>query len=332
MKRNNNSLQSYPPLTFIESELKRAGLAISHTGDHLQIPCPFHRETKPSLSVSLGTGKIPCGVFHCFGCGEKGRWNKLAHRLGLSSWGSAEEDGIYIAKTKAAIQKEISEDDFALSKWRDNWKRYNSEFLSIFGARKMRDCLNHVDYLWIPIEYGGDLYGYCRARLHETDPGPKYFFNANLVKVLYPFDLLLEMDCTTIVLVEGIADAYRLINQGIPALALLGVNLLPIMEEQLALLDVKNVIICLDGDAAGRTAVRGRKVIDNEKTKDKRKPVYKRKPGLRKKLKDLGYNVLWYRLPEDTDPDDVPFKYVKKLKRIFLDTGGVLFNVYDYKK
>jgi hypothetical protein len=47
------------------------------------ICCPFHGEKTPSCAVTVFSDRYLPGSFHCFGCGEKGSWNKLAEKLGL---------------------------------------------------------------------------------------------------------------------------------------------------------------------------------------------------------------------------------------------------------
>ncbi|PKO58035.1 MAG: hypothetical protein CVU24_17910, partial [Betaproteobacteria bacterium HGW-Betaproteobacteria-18] len=48
-------------------ELKRQGNASTGSASRYMARCPFHEDKTPSLSVNAGKG-----LFHCFGCGEKG--------------------------------------------------------------------------------------------------------------------------------------------------------------------------------------------------------------------------------------------------------------------
>jgi DNA primase len=43
------------------------GIAVPTGRVQIKVLCPFHDETKPSLSINLAQG-----VFHCFGCGASG--------------------------------------------------------------------------------------------------------------------------------------------------------------------------------------------------------------------------------------------------------------------
>ncbi len=59
---------------------------------HTQLPektqvltlCPFHKDKNPSLSINLETG-----LFHCFGCGEKGNIHQFAERMGYQIKGDS---------------------------------------------------------------------------------------------------------------------------------------------------------------------------------------------------------------------------------------------------
>ena len=66
-KKNNTSSRynKYPPASFVETEIRRCGMEMKKTSNHILIPCPFHKDTNPSLGISLG-GEVPAGVFHCF--------------------------------------------------------------------------------------------------------------------------------------------------------------------------------------------------------------------------------------------------------------------------
>jgi hypothetical protein len=305
--------KSYPDRRFIEQEIKRSGVRYTQNSSYIQIVCPFHRDTDPSLSISLVADKVPPGVWYCFSCREKGTWNKLAARMGLRLFGKEDSDTIFVAKSTKEIKEEIKESDLSLHKWEGSWRRYSEEFLKTFKVRRLRDMLNHVDYMYIPITYGGDVQGYARARLHKDDPGPKYWFSPKMVKPLYPIDYLLKQQSRVLVLVEGITDAWRFLRARIPTGALLGTNLLPAMVEQLEILEVATIILCMDGDRSGREAVKGRLDSNN-----------KRIPGLQEKILKLGYKVIDYKLPKGIDPDEASVEILKDIRSLVREKGGVL--------
>jgi hypothetical protein len=50
----------------------------------INVVCPFHRDTHPSLGICIKEGSSHIGHITCWSCGTKGDWNKLADKLGLS--------------------------------------------------------------------------------------------------------------------------------------------------------------------------------------------------------------------------------------------------------
>lgn len=88
-------------------------------GTHMMICCPFHEDGTPSLGIVIDPGhKFPVGTWNCLGCPEKGKWNKLATKMGLpliQEWNNKQQDADAGAPT--------DEDDLALlgrSKVRNN--------------------------------------------------------------------------------------------------------------------------------------------------------------------------------------------------------------------
>ena len=183
--------KSIIPYSFIQNELNRCGLPVKETTGDWMIPCPFHQETHPSLGISKG-GNIPIGSFHCFGCNTSGSWNKLASHMNLRLWDAEnEESSFWVIPAKKTLQKQLSLGDSTLSKWDGTYKNYPPSFLEKFGAKKLFIPNYKADYLYLPVKYYGEISGYCRARLREQDPGPKYWFPLSAKKVLYPLDYML---------------------------------------------------------------------------------------------------------------------------------------------
>jgi DNA primase len=64
----------------VVEELEKRGVTGLITGKSLRVPCVFHAENAPSLNIDVSEGDFR-GVFHCFGCGEKGSFFKLLAKL-----------------------------------------------------------------------------------------------------------------------------------------------------------------------------------------------------------------------------------------------------------
>lgn len=60
----------------IDKELTSLGIVFTQDRDDYVISCPFHDETEPSARISISTG-----MFHCFGCEEKGSIYKVLAKI-----------------------------------------------------------------------------------------------------------------------------------------------------------------------------------------------------------------------------------------------------------
>lgn len=303
-----------PTPQFVRQELNRLNVNFQKTSSNYLMLCCFHRDNKtPSLSINIDGRGVAPGSFYCFGCKTSGSWNTLAKRLGLAQWGKeTEPDNFYVDKTFKEIKKEVEETDLHLSKWEQSWRRYPPDFLKIFKVRKLTDDRTGLTYLWVPLTYGGDMHGYIRVRTSEKDKGPKYFFSPKMTKVLFPGDFLIKKQTPVLILVEGIADALRLIKYKMAAASILGTVLLPTMKEQLSLMGVEKVIVCLDGDKAGRRATKGYTLESGKYIK-----------GLLEVVEDLGIQAIDFKLPKENDPDDAPISVLKKLWKLYKEEGGI---------
>ena len=306
---------------FVRHELSKV-FAPKEASGSLWVPCPFHNETVPSLQVSLGK-KYPVGTFLCYGCGTSGSWNKIAEKLGLAtvtSDGYKQGDKLYVNSIKIELYEPIKEHTLTLDKLKDKWKRYSIEFLEQFGAQRLWHD-KYADYfIYLPVTYTGDYQGFIRVRLNP-DLGPKYYINLKQ-KIFYPFDKMLEYDTTSIVLVEGVADVFRLIKNRIPALAVLGTHFdIDFGTEMLNTLAVKTVILCMDGDVPGKKA---NIKLYTELTKKKFDVRILQLHFKYKKVynKTLDRDDIVYK--EKCDPDDMDKKYLKVLRKMILNTGGKL--------
>lgn len=283
---------------FILKELGKSGY-VKIVGNNAMILCPFHEDRNPSLGVSLRPNKVPCGTWNCFGCGRSGSWNSLASKLGLKTIGTGTyEDPDILLNKKIEIYSLIPEEDLTLSNLSISfkWKRYTSAFLKKFGAKLLWHDIYSDYYLYLPFYYLGDYYGFVRCKIYSKSIGPKYWFNCQN-KILYPIENMITD--TSIVLVEGVADALRLIKNGIPALAILGSFLTNIQLEMLEVLAPKKIILCMDGDKAGREAVLGNT-----------------RSGMASILSRKGFDIRVLFPPEGEDPDSMPYFYLKVLKKM----------------
>lgn len=239
------------------------------------ICCPFHGEREPSCSVNLHNPNLSPGTFHCFGCGEKGGWNKLADALKVD-FKINEKD--MAATLRASIKYDNSNpllietgsvDDFVKSLNFDaytdwpvgmRWRRIKYEFLKLVDARMIYEF--DEQKLFLPVKVNNKLVGGIRASIEYK----KYLTTTgNWVKDrgLFPFDVTKEMMDNPkwkkkfVVLVEGPRDVARLISVGIPALAILGSRQWSSRKTDLLLSindDDFEVLTMFDADHGGKVA------------------------------------------------------------------------------
>ena len=283
----------------------------------LNILCPFHNDRNPSLSISLGE-KVPPGIFKCWSCGESGSWNKLASKVGLTT---VDEDEFNIYSTywptiKNKIENDVSTDvdNLNLQKLTFSWRGFPKRFLHRFGGKLLWDETLNDTFIYLPINYLSDYYGYVRCKIYKDSPGPKYWFNL-IQKIFYPYNMFLNIDTDTVVLVEGVTDALRLIMYGIPTLATLGTQWpTEIGVDILENLGIKKVIFCYDGDKAGYEAV----IVGSTNKK-----------GYAIELTKNNFEVRVLFPPKGEDPYSMPKYYIYGLAYLFKKLKGNLLTWKD---
>lgn len=255
---------------FIVDQLERVCSDTKIYRHDIAITCPFkaHSNPKPSCMVHLSGHKTGVGVFHCWKCDAKGGWNKLAETLGLEHGDNYTPQNPFNAKSRA--MKQIQADAVAemASRFRNcipigsqPWEHgafrgLPEEFLVKAGAMRFYDDQTECYRIVFPIKNknGGPLGSVAR----RTDNGTFMpWLNAPghwARRALFPLHIM-EKPLPTVVLVEGPFDALRLCYLGIPSLSILGTSNWSFSKlSTLQAVGCKKLIICMDGDKAGRVA------------------------------------------------------------------------------
>lgn len=249
-------------------------------GEHIWLTCPWHSESKPSLSVHIGHKIIP-GSFNCFGCKAKGNWNDLAKAFNLpffefknsfktrdtiidhhfSECGEYKEDEhIPIASVIEDFRKrtELLNADFKHLKGIEDlpndfvWRGFNKNFYERLGGKFYWNRELDRDYLYFPLTMNNIYTGYTLCNLDGKDEN-KYQLHTNSSKVFFLYDYIPQN--VPIVLVEGHFDAIRLYAEGFFPLAIFGVqNWSNIKMNYLIAKAPPKIIIAFDGDNAGYEA------------------------------------------------------------------------------
>lgn len=270
----------------------------------------LHLSTKRSLKINLSNSEVPYGSFFCFACAKHGTWNKIAKKLKLKRLKADElyEDDFKDELSETDLQKlgfgsenSISKEEFLLAvsiEWdkAKKWRRIKGKLVNNIGGRLMLNELTKTLQLALPVKVDDQLQGvvYCRLK---KEPGKLSYINEPGVwskNSLFPYDYIDKnfKKYKYVVLVEGPRDALFLIQNGIPALSILGTHSWSKTCANLVMgLSKDLVVVMFDGDYAGRKAKR--KVSRHLKSH---------------------CSILNINLPEDVDPAKLKAGQIEKIK------------------
>jgi DNA primase len=264
------------------------------------MPCPFHREDKPSMSVNIETG-----VFFCFGCHKKGWINEIIADLEDISLSEAfrivREVKIVSRKGKKEgrqlkVLDESLMDDFPSLQSGDYIDYLGSRGISVetaieYGLRE--GMASDRDWSWrivVPVrDLSGNLVS-IEGRLIDDDlKGSRYFklkgSRANMG--MFGIDKV-DSGNDILYVVEGFFDCLSLVESDYPSV---GMGCSDISERQMLQLRkvTKYPVVILDGHS-------------KEVAEDRKKVVR----GLSKKLSaHFKQFEIFEILDEDKDPNDL---------------------------
>lgn len=244
-------------------------------------PLPSHNDNSPSCGIYVAPGMdIPLGYWHCFGCGEKGPWNKLASQTGLleiEEWklkdagnNSLSALGSMLNKSDNKLQTYMSVEKLMRALKRDSyvvwpddivWRSFPGRLVGDAGG--LLNCQRTgTNVCFFPCTVGKKYIGGIAAYLTKQMNGTSYVNSqGDWAKKKGLFPLKLVKDCLKkyklryVVLVEGPRDALALLSHGIPALAVLGAEQFG-KEKRLIIetLDIDIVFSMMDNDEGGTLA------------------------------------------------------------------------------
>lgn len=245
-------------------------------------PLPDHNDKTPSFGINLSIESgYPLGIGHCLGCGKTLKWNEIADLLGftkikqsdlkVTSYKQKQRSHLLMKgglSLKDIVTREYRCSEF-MPKWPSDrdWRGISGRLMNKFAYRAF-DPEHAKEYAILPVTIDGELKGAIKAVVKRTDdPNELAYvtskgFNKNgWVKKfgLFPYDVVQEMleetKIKTIVLVEGPRDSLNLIQNGIPSLSILGSQAWSPSKMKLLLsLNITKVVLCMDGDLAGKSA------------------------------------------------------------------------------
>jgi len=274
--------------------LQRYG--IQHNGSRGQVTvcCPFHDDTRPSLSVNLDRK-----LFNCFSCSEKGDVLDFVAKMEKVSIGEAARiiagacgipiDGVRsssypprkpvaaqqagsapqrpgngkIARCEAQRGSKEGNRPLGYTLGLDPKHPYLAErgltpkLIAEFGLGYSGSRFVLTGRVCIPIHsVEGQLIAYAGRWASKDVPPrvPKYLLPRGFKKSEVLFNLHRVASADHVMLVEGYWGVFRLHALGIPAVALMGRTLSKAQEELLACSQARFLTLFLDGDEAGREA------------------------------------------------------------------------------
>ena len=256
---------------FVQAQLQSVGsLRPRMKGSSIHILCPFHSESTPSCSVSLGRAKAPAGVFYCFGCHESGAWTKLAARLNLPpipEWlhGMEAPDVNGLRARLGRLHSDSPDGDRAfystepklqghpLLQPDTDFGRIRREFLIRFGCRKFLDPETGEPFLVIPGNVYGSVEFLVRTRLRRVKGSAKYLSSNGTGLIGFDEALATKRyrQHGLLLLVEGPRDAMAFLQNGIPSVSLTGTGLSKDRKDVLMSADPEGLCVVFDNDDAG---------------------------------------------------------------------------------
>lgn len=220
--------------------------------------CPFHADTRPSLSINVDSG-----LWLCFSCGAKGNMVRLQRHFG----GQPVEytlDGL--DRSLADLERPPEDVCKRPVSWLAQWPMTaeGAEWLDARGITAEDRATWRLGWdvaeqaVTIPLWAldGEHVLGVIRRKLRPAAHQPKYRYPAGfrISHYLFGAHRLVNRDhIDTLVLVEGSLDAMRVRRHHVAAV--LGSSVSPTHVRLLRVLAPKRIVLAFDNDPAGRHAV-----------------------------------------------------------------------------
>lgn len=243
------------------------------SGDNYKILCPSptHNDNSPSCYVYVGEdGKAPIGYHHCFSCGYSAEWNTVAEINGYDKLEESDAKSVGVRAVQKARRDRLLPTEKSLLVYAQEmgcglffdfpvgyvWRGITAETLKKCGVKLSYDVVRKRSVLILPISVVGKVRGVIKAFEVKRKYEKNAYFTSRGEWVkdagLFPYDAIVDMATKLgyIVLVEGSRDAMRLIQEGIPAVAILGVENWGAKKRFVSSLGV-TIVLCMDGDVAG---------------------------------------------------------------------------------
>ncbi|QYW03530.1 hypothetical protein pEaSNUABM34_00228 [Erwinia phage pEa_SNUABM_34] len=308
-----------------------------YNGDTIMVCCPFHSDKTPSCGIYTSVGmEIPLGFFHCFGCGEKGGWNKLAQHAKLQEikgWAikdagtnslsallrTYEQIGQKIGTYPSVglLMKALGRNSYLDWPLDEEWRGYPGALVRAAGGL-LNAQRTGTSICFFPCKHGTKYIGGIAAYLRKQMNGTSYVNSqGDWAKDKGLFPLQLAKECLKkyklkyIVIVEGPRDALALLSYGIPAIAVLGAEQFGETKRRtIEMLGISVVYTMTDNDAAGKML---RNKIKAEF--DRNSPLQVKHFKLPREFDEDGKLI-------KLDPDNASMQIIKEVKELLREIHG----------
>ena len=240
---------------------------IRPTGDNIMVTCPYHKsgeERKPSCGIStVNKPDHPAGTVHCFTCGRKASIDSfISYILGIDDGGEEGRKWLLerfditnnreIKSTLEDRNKKESKMEYVEEALLKEYRWYHHY---MFQRKLTKEIIEKYDIgydrindmITFPVR---DINGNCIFLAKRSVKGKFFLLPKNKDKPLYG---VYELDYSKpdVYICESFFNALTLAVWGFNAIALMGTG----SEHQYELINklpFRKIILCLDGDNAGR--------------------------------------------------------------------------------
>lgn len=239
---------------------------IKFANNEIRCCCPFHRETNPSFSINIRTGKYIC---FSGSCGEKGDLYSFISKLTGVSYNEAKRN--FEINLQNLKYKNIIENTLELFKDKDKEKDYikynNYHFIELKNLQdeqkilniinvpkrisdivKLKICLTNPYRKRLVVPISENIYEF-RDILKQSNK--KCLYESGVKISNYLFSIIINKDNKSIFLTEGTKDAMSIAGFGFNACCTFGINISDNQIANILKLGINKVYITRDNDDAG---------------------------------------------------------------------------------
>lgn len=248
-----------PNLELITSKLKALGQEWKEINGWIMTNCmnPVHNDSKLThFGINIQSFKG-----NCFSCGYKSSPSLFTDAIDDDEMLRTMKYQAILSARQTIVEEETEKTVLLPPKFKNldkDWRGLPVEFLTSIGIYLCRRG-RFANRIIFPLTVDDKVVG-IDARAGKVGVEPKYLRNKGFSSknTLYPYDLLKNMNCDTIIIVEGIMDALSYIYKGFPAFCNFGLG--APSNKKIAMLHrlgVSNIVNGFDNDEAGWNAWHG---------------------------------------------------------------------------